>query len=150
MFFSDDDQTLAKIIDLASRCGEIYGEIFSESMYFITNMATTSSDSQFERCLLNKEIIVLIVRVLQHPKYSLRLLLNTVEALQRYLDYDRRMNLQEEASIKEYFMGLGGDLALNKLKRQENFELYEMVCSIIDKHFSDDDDSLGGQDFLFS
>jgi hypothetical protein len=44
VFFNDDDQTLAKIMDLACKCGSGAFEIFSESMYFITNLITSASE----------------------------------------------------------------------------------------------------------
>jgi hypothetical protein len=99
--------------------------------------------------LLNKEIIVLVVRVLQQHSLAARLILNTLETLLKYLDYDLKMGLEEDASIKVYFMGLGGDSALTDLKLLNSFEIYRYVGLIIDKHFSDEDD-LNEQDFLFS
>jgi len=47
LFFDDDDQTLDKIVDIASKELNNFKEIFLEAMYFIGNLITSCNQEQF-------------------------------------------------------------------------------------------------------
>jgi|LauGreDrversion4_2_1035121.scaffolds.fasta_scaffold68037_2 hypothetical protein len=67
------DQTLYEIIIIAQSAPT--KEIFSESMYTLANLCTSSSKSQFQLRLLNRDLIVLIVKLLQSYKHTSKRLL---------------------------------------------------------------------------
>ena len=57
------DQTLNEIIRIAQAAPN--KEIFSEAMFTLANLCTSSSKSQFQQRLLNRDLIVLIIKLIQ-------------------------------------------------------------------------------------
>ena len=73
-----------------------------------------------------------------HTTLSSRLLLSSLEALYRFLKYDRNFApSNEDSSIFVYFESSGGYEALNKLQMNSRFEVYSLATDILDTFFGE-------------
>ena len=97
-----------------------YTDLFYECMFFLTNMITNVTKSQLGS-LLNRDIVILLIRLLDNKHAEFRLVMNTMEALFKLLSYDHSCELEGEASIKEYFESSGGYDALLAYVNHSNF-----------------------------
>ena len=57
-----EDQILERVIKIASATR--LPEVLAEAVFFITNLAVYCTKSQFHQRLLNREIIIILIRVL--------------------------------------------------------------------------------------
>ena len=78
-------------------------------MFVLTNLITNSTKSQFHQSLLNKDILLLIIQVLDcYKDYTMRLVSNILESLERFFKYERELNDTDELTIRDFFEASGG------------------------------------------
>jgi hypothetical protein len=83
-------------------------------MFFLTNMISNATKIHFLTRLLDRDLLVLLIKVLSSAS-SKRLLTNSMEALAAFFRHDRAQALKEEgSSIRDYFEAAGGVEALSK------------------------------------
>jgi hypothetical protein len=58
-----NDQTFSRVVELASKVGNGYNDIFCEAMFVITNTITLCDATQFGK-LLDRDIILLLIRTM--------------------------------------------------------------------------------------
>ena len=93
---------------------------------------------------------MLLARTLKYSFLKDSLALNAMEAINKYLDYDSRMSLEEEGSIKKYFVSIGGVECIEALKETKSYTVYEYLTKLLEAHFPDNVGDLDDTDFYFS
>lgn len=89
-------------------------------MFFLTNMISNATKIHFLTRLLDRDLLVLLIKVLSSAS-SKRLLTNSMEALAAFFRHDRAQALKEEgSSIRDYFEAAGGVEALAKCQTHMN------------------------------
>jgi hypothetical protein len=128
------DQSLESIIKIAQSTR--FNDVFTESLFFLSNLVSNSTKSQFHQRLLNRDLLILFLKVLQSPHdYGNRLLINTLEALEVFFKYDRAMALEAEGSIRDYFEATGGIEALSSLQMHMNSHIQDRVNDMLAMFF---------------
>jgi len=140
------DTTLETCIKLAQTTR--YQDIFTETMFFLTNLISNATKSHFLTRLLDRDLLVLLIKALSSSS-SKRLLTNSMEALGAFFRYDRAQALKEEgSSIRDYFEAAGGVEALSRCQMHMNGDVQEMAGEMLTLLFHNEDEGL--QDSIFS
>jgi hypothetical protein len=84
------DHTLEEMRKLAQLCANHYPDIEAESLYFLTNLVSNATKSQFHQRLLSREMLSLLVKSVERALTNKRLLTNLLDAIDRYITYDIR------------------------------------------------------------
>eukprot|EP00347_Sterkiella_histriomuscorum_P017017 403350973 len=132
------DNVAECVVKIAQNVSGRYNEIFSEAMYFLTNLVTNCTKTQI-RQLLHRDVVLLLIRCLDSNYLERRLLENNLEAIGRYLEYDRNAGLQGEASIRDFFEASGGLDSLYKYFDCQIFELYSLAQDLNERYFTNND-----------
>lgn len=79
-----------------------YSDIVAEGCFFISNLIANVTKSQFKMRLLNREIIVLFISIFKdYKEFSKRLIINLLDALERYFKADNSMSSDIEDCCNE-------------------------------------------------